>query len=302
MRGRIVVAIVVVAAMAGLGGCRVARAGTRCNTTDWGRDSTHALQCRNGRWVRVMTLAQAAHAIAEVNAARAAAATTTTVPFVAEPALRLKPGAAFEAVYALTSDQTDDPTMVPAIQHELSQVSDWFAGQTGGRRPRFVTSGAAVLVRTVHLALTAAQVAASTNATHLVEGALAAQGVPAANHRTVVYLDTQGDACGATAPAGTVSVIFMAECDIYPDVTSTWHYGATYVVAHEMTHAFGAVDDCAPHATGDGHTGDDPRDVLYSGSAERDWDHITLDPGHDDYYRTGRTDCYDIANSPLWAS
>jgi hypothetical protein len=249
-----------------------------------------------------MTLADAARAIAQVNAARAAAATTTTAPPVAQPALPLTHGAAFEAVYALTSDQTEDPTMVPAIENELVQVSDWFASQTGGRRPRFVMSGAAVAVRTVHLALTAAQVAASSNATHLVESALAAQSVPAVNHRTVVYLDTHGDACGATAPAGTVSVIFMAECDIYPDVTSVWHYGATYVAAHEMTHAFGAVDDCAPHATGDGHTGDDPRDVLYSGPATRDWDHITLDPGHDDYYRTGRTDCYDIARSPLWAS
>jgi hypothetical protein len=301
MRGRLVVATVVVAAMLGLGGCRVARAGTRCHTTEWGRDAAFALQCRNGRWVRVMTLGDAARALAQVNAARAAA-TTTTAPPVAQPALPLKPGAAFEAVYAVTSDQTEDPTMVPAIQNELAQVSDWFAGQTGGRRPRFVMSGTDVAVRTVDLTLTAAQVAASTNATNLVERALAAQGVPAANHRTVVYLDTQGDACGATAPAGTVSVIFMAECDIYPDVTSVWHYGATYVAAHEMTHAFGAVDDCAPHATGDGHTGDDPRDVLYSGSATRDWDHITLDPGHDDYYRTGRTDCYDIARSPLWAS
>jgi hypothetical protein len=154
----------------------------------------------------------------------------------------------------------------------------------------------------VTLGVTRAQVEASDNATYLVQQALADQGIPGPNDRTVVYLDTKGDACGATLPAGTISVVFMAQCDIYPSATSAWPEAGTYVVAHEMTHAFGAVDDCAPHATGDGHTGDDPRDVLYSGPDARDWSSITLDPGHDDYFGTNRTDCYDIARSPLWSS
>jgi hypothetical protein len=285
-------------------GCRVAKAGTRCQTTEWGRDSTHVLQCKQGRWRRVMTIGQAANAIAQINAARAAqqaAATTTTTPPPATPALPLGPGAAFQVVYALTSDQTADTSIPAAIRHELVVVSAWFDSQTGGRHPRFVTSGGVVDVRTVTLDVTRAQVEASADATHVVQVALAAQGVPASNQRTMVYLDTGGDACGATAPSGTISVVFMAECTIYPSITAIWPSDGTYVAAHEMTHAFSAVDDCAPHATGDGHTNDDARDVLYSGSTPRDWANITLDPGHDDYYGTNRTDCYDIANSPLWA-
>ena len=48
-------------------GCRVAKAGTRCRTTEWGRDSGHVLQCKAGRWRRVMTFGQAAHVIAQIN-------------------------------------------------------------------------------------------------------------------------------------------------------------------------------------------------------------------------------------------
>jgi len=254
-----------------------------------------------------MTIGQAARAIAAVNAARAAqqAATTTTSPPTASPALPLGPGATFQAVYALTSDQStsDAPLMPAAIRHELGVVMAWFDSQTGGSHPRIVSSGGVVDVRTVTLGVTRAQVEASDNATHLVQQALADQGLPGANQRTVVYLDTGGDACGATAPAGTISVIFMDECGIYPSTTSSWPSDGTFVAAHEMTHAFGAVDDCAPHATGDGHVGDDPRDVLYfdtTGTRPRDWTDVELDPGHDDYFRTGRTDCYDITNSPLW--
>jgi hypothetical protein len=284
-------------------GCRVAKAGTRCRTTEWGRDASHVLQCRNGRWVRVMTIAQAANAIAQVNAARAAQqATTTTAPPPAGPALPLGPGAAFQAVYALTSDQSADTSMPAAIRHELGVVSAWFDAQTGGLHPRLVTSGGVIDVPTVTLGVTRAQVEGSADATRVVQDALAALGIPGPNLRTMVYLDTLGDACGATAPSGTISVVFMDECDIYPSALAVWPEDGTYVAAHEMTHAFSAVDDCAPHATGDGHTNDDARDVLFSGSAARDWTNITLDPGHDDYFRTGRTDCYDIANSPLWAS
>jgi hypothetical protein len=45
---------------------------------------------------------------------------------------------------------------------------------------------------------------------------------------------------------------------------------------------------------------DDNRDVVYGGNSQRDWEHITLDPGRDDYYGHGRTDCMDIARSPFW--
>ena len=297
--------IVVTLALLGAVGCQPAKAGAGCRTVDWGRDSTHVLQCRKGRWVRVMTIGQAARAIALVVAARQATTTTrppspVSPPTTAGRVMSLQPGAGFEVVYAVTSDQQVDPNMVASIRHELEVVAQWYATQTGGRRRRFVRDGEQISVVTVRLAESRAELEAAPSVVDRLASDLAAIGTPAPNHRSVVYVDSGGDACGATLPTGTISALFMAECSIYPTVNSTWRFGATYLAAHEMTHAFGAVEDCAPHTTFDGHVSEDPRDILYSGPEERDWTDLLLDPGYDDYYGTGRGDCWDIANSPLW--
>jgi hypothetical protein len=38
---------------------------------------------------------------------------------------------------------------------------------------------------------------------------------------------------------------------------------------------------------------------MYEGSGEHDWENLTLDPNHDDYYLTGEGVDGDIATSPL---
>jgi hypothetical protein len=71
------VAIVVVALIS-LTGCQRARLGARCHTTDFGDDGgAWVLQCRNGRWVRALTKADAARIILS---AQARSTTTTTAP------------------------------------------------------------------------------------------------------------------------------------------------------------------------------------------------------------------------------
>lgn len=99
----------------------------------------------------------------------------------------------------------------------------------------------------------------------------------------------------------TAGISFMTErpCNIRPVAPTMWPADGTYITAHEMAHNFGAVPDCAPHSIGGGHVGDDPGDLLYGGGAPRDWNNLSLDPGHDDYYGTG-TACGDIATSPFW--
>lgn len=82
--------------------------------------------------------------------------------------------------------------------------------------------------------------------------------------------------------------------------TTAIPYGATYLTVHGLTHALGAVPDCAPNAGNGGHVIDDNRDILYAGSGDRDWDNPRPDPGRDDYYGHGRTDCGDVANHPVW--
>lgn len=67
------IALVLVAGL--LTGCQSARAGRRCATDDFGQDSNYVLQCRRGRWVRIMTKADAARAILAINLRGGQAAT-----------------------------------------------------------------------------------------------------------------------------------------------------------------------------------------------------------------------------------
>lgn len=80
-RGRFPVAILVSTVLVAgtLSACQPGRSGKRCNTTDWGRDSTHILRCVNKRWKRVMTFGQ------YVNLLAAANTTTTATPTTAPP-------------------------------------------------------------------------------------------------------------------------------------------------------------------------------------------------------------------------
>jgi hypothetical protein len=153
-------------------------------------------------------------------------------------------------------------------------------------------------VITVRLAHTAAEYAASGNAFWMISDDLAAVAPAGPTEKTVLWINAGSGACGESG--SSLVVMFEAACGIHPSAFSRWPAGGTYLLAHEMTHSFGAVASCAPHWDGTGHVNDDPRDVLYQGSQARAWSSLILDPGHDDYYATGRTDCGDIAASPFW--
>jgi len=104
--------------------------------------------------------------------------------------------------------------------------------------------------------------------------------------------------CGEGSQAG-FAIVWMGSCGVVPSVGSrTFGEGATFVIAHELVHALGAVPPCAPHYGRNGHVIDDPRDLLYDGASRAPYGTIELDPGHDDYYHTNKPDCPDIANHP----
>ena len=198
------------------------------------------------------------------------------------------------------SDAASTPVDSAGIAHEAELAVGWFRSQAG-KVPRFVRAGTAIEVRTAKVSVTRAVFQArrfesQVNTIRAAAGATADQFIAA-------FVDaTDPVACGRS---GGDLIIYTdtspTNCPARPTVATTaFPFGNSYLIAHELTHSLGAVPACAPHADGSFHLNDDPRDVLYSGPLARDWGNLTLDPGHDDYFRTGRTDCTDIDHSPLW--
>ncbi len=73
------------------------------------------------------------------------------------------------------------------------------------------------------------------------------------------------------------------------------HVAGTAV--HELIHLFGAVPACAPNRSGP-HSNDYNLDIMSNGTLVGG----ALDWNSDDYFRHGRNDCLDTADSPYWES
>ncbi len=215
----------------------------------------------------------------------------------------------FHAIYAIPSDaslaagggQPDltPAALVPAIRSEIGRVRDWFASQSGNRKPLFVLGADSIEVTVMNLPITIAalEVLGNSELDKVVELVTAA-GALKPYEMGVIYLAALGPACGETLDD---SVLYLKQCGgIYPRTDQLFPFGATYLAAHEMTHAFGAVDACAPHDDGTGHVTDSPADVLYQGGLDRDWNHLQLDVGHDDYYGHSIPGCQDISTHAAW--
>src|SRR5690349_3424456 len=73
MRASRRVAVILVATLLAFGtvACRPARVGARCRTTELGRNGTHVLACRNGRWVRAISFTDLGRVLSERAAANA---------------------------------------------------------------------------------------------------------------------------------------------------------------------------------------------------------------------------------------
>jgi hypothetical protein len=66
---------------------------------------------------------------------------------------------------------------------------------------------------------------------------------------------------------------------------------------HDLVHALGFVPSCSPHYIPGNHVYDYPKDLMYAGSEPWDIAHLTLDVGHDDYYKHSTGTCFDLSQS-----
>jgi putative cell wall-binding protein len=207
----------------------------------------------------------------------------------------------FRAVYAVPADVPVDPTLPAAMHHELDLANNWFAEQTPGRRPRFqrLPDGrldiAVITMDTTRAALE------QGDPHRIVERNLVTNGLRPDGVLVIAYVQAAPVGIGCGSERGGIAVLWLSNCSIQPAAdTTAFPFGATFVAAHELVHAFGAVPDCAPNADGTGHVDDHRGDLLWRGQGSRDWAGMALDPGRDDYYEHGRSDCPDIATSPVW--
>jgi hypothetical protein len=252
-------------------------------------------------------------AINEAKKAEAAAAVTPAPPPVPPPDVVFP---RFVVYVVRGSDRAAQPGLPDLIRTWLATADVWFAGQTGGRRPRYERSGGSVVVREVQLDVTTAVIegwidgsGASNPFAKLYAELAVERGIPSGPDAALVFADVVPPADPGFALCGEAVLGFaaiytpnnfapgtFAPCDA--PGADPFLSGAPFVIAHEMLHAFGAAPRCAPHDDGGGHVTDAPNDIL-DASPDRT-QQVVLDVNRDDYYLHGIAGCPDVAASPWW--
>jgi hypothetical protein len=206
--------------------------------------------------------------------------------------------------YALPAGVTADAKTPDAIRHDIAVTQAWFRGQTAGRELRIDDHDGVVAVETRRLTATTAQLANQEDAPKLVIDEFRRPDGKALDTIPLVFIPvvrhTVGGVTDCGVSEGAFAIVWAGSCGYTPSINSAWPGGETKIIAHELMHALGAVPECAPHYGHAGHVTDDQADIMYWNAERRTQDLIALDPRHDDYYDTHRTDCWDVARHPAW--
>lgn len=206
----------------------------------------------------------------------------------------------FQAVYVVPSDTAPVAGRASATSDTVLATQGWFEDELGGVYPVFHRDESAIVVPTVVLTETAAELFALTSSgvDATVTAQIEADVAGAVGRELLVFLEAEVNtsACGYRS---SLIMIPIPNCSIAPRTSAVFPSGATYLVAHEVTHMLGAARSCGSNYDGTGHVTDDNRDIIYSGPGARDWANLMLDPGNDDYLDHGIAGCGDIRNSPL---
>ena len=202
-------------------------------------------------------------------------------------------------IYAVPQDGEDNELDVDGvIAGSIAASNAFFLTASGGKSIRYdLTTDGELDVTFVRLPDLDAEYAANGFfVREAVQADILAAGFNDPRKIYLVYYDgNHGKTCGDAPPLGTgdpvVALYLQSVVPGFPPCGSNplaaenepagyWEWTA----AHEVVHALGYVDTCAPNynANRPAHVGDDPSDLMYAGPAA--WRPTTVDPGQDDYY------------------
>ncbi len=197
-------------------------------------------------------------------------------------------------VYAIPSDGQDRlATLGSVMQTDAEETDAWWRGQDATRVPRNdltqFACGQQLDITTVRLAQSASQLAPLGGRFAAMFNAMSAAGLRSSFTKYIVYYDapvTDADICGQGGSDSSgfgLAVVYYQACA---------GVSTAAVGAHELLHTLGAVPRGSPNHCpdeNDGHTCDDPNDLMYPTTDQVPLSTKTLDPGRNDYYGHGGT-------------
>lgn len=226
--------------------------------------------------------------------------------------------------YVLPADATDQNRDLDGkINKTIEAVNKWFFEQSGGSKIRFDTYQGQLDITFVQMDMTNAQFHEASLAAYggpywvrdILEENLTKKNLFQAGKINVAMfeIDKQPIAC---ADAAHPPDLMGRMAGLYPSaiVEAGWNcadykFGtgtssADMDVIHEILHLLGFASSCGKNPTSNdnmSHTGDFNNDLMWAAEANSTqyWntDHMQLDPGNDDYFKHGISNCPDLANS-----
>lgn len=215
-------------------------------------------------------------------------------------------------LYVVPADGVDNERDINGeLEQSVNAFQGWLEGQTGGQKLRIDTFNGDLDITFVRLGGTEAQLYdKGVYIRDEIELQLTAGGFNNARKIYAVYYDgNAAETCGGGARPpeliGQVGAVYLQgtfadeaipDCGTNPIAATPQAPGyVSLSMLHEILHTMGIVPACAPHHTREGHSSDDPTDVMYAG--DEAWNPSILDIGHNDYFAHDNADCLDLADS-----
>jgi Divergent InlB B-repeat domain len=254
-------------------------------------DSAERLSVHDSR-LRSVSAAVSTHALPAARARARASAAWCGASSQADLTPNMLAGYPVHWIYAVPADGQDLlSTFASAMQTDAEAIDAWWRTQDATRVPRNdvtqFSCGVQLDVSTLRLQQSSAELTAFEGRFGALFEALNRAGFNSRFTKYLIYFDgpvAEQNICGqgGSDPSGFgFAVVYAQACS---------GVSTAAVAAHELLHTFGAVPFGAPHECpppDEGHTCDDPSDLMHPSIGAEPLSAKILDPGREDYYGHG---------------